>query len=81
MYINGKFMGHTDEFSNQYQRLLLNPGEYVVKLMPSRSGSAHEQQIKVEADKTWFGPTDGPFLLKLNETYRVFAPDSSLSVA
>jgi hypothetical protein len=48
----GKFMGHTDEFSNPYQGLLLNPGEYVVKLLPSRSGSPHEQQIKVEADKT-----------------------------
>src|SRR5215218_2294639 len=52
VYINGKFMGHTDEFSNPYQGLLLNPGEYVVKLVPSRSGSAHAQQIKVEADKT-----------------------------
>jgi hypothetical protein len=26
VYVNGKFMGHTDEFSNRYQRLLLNQG-------------------------------------------------------
>ena len=52
VYVNGKFMGHTDEFSNSHQRLLLNPGEYMLKLVPSRGGSVHEQQIKVEADKT-----------------------------
>jgi hypothetical protein len=50
--VNGKFMGHTDEFSDRYQRLLLNPGEYMLKLVPSRSSSVHEQPIKVEADKT-----------------------------
>jgi hypothetical protein len=52
VYVNGKFVGHTDEFSNPYQGLLLHPGEYMLKLVPSRSGSVHEQQIKVEADKT-----------------------------
>jgi hypothetical protein len=52
VYVNGKFVGHTDEFSNPYQRLLLNPGEYMLKLVPSGNGSAHEQRIKVEADQT-----------------------------
>jgi hypothetical protein len=52
VYVNGKYMGHTDEFSNPYQALLLNPGEYKVKVVPSGGGAEHEEQVKVEADKT-----------------------------
>ncbi len=50
VYVNGKFMGHADEFSNFDQGLLLNPGEYTVKVAPA-SGPEHEEKIKVEADK------------------------------
>ena len=51
VYVNGKFMGHAGEFNNSVQGLLLNPGEYVVKIAPA-SGSEHEEKVKVEADRT-----------------------------
>lgn len=52
VYVNGRYMGHTDEFSNSGQGLLLNPGEYDVKIVPVSGGSGTEQKVKVEADKT-----------------------------
>jgi hypothetical protein len=52
VYINGKFMGHVDEFSNGSQGLLLPPGEYDLKIVPVAGGSGTEQKVKVEADKT-----------------------------
>jgi hypothetical protein len=51
VYINDKFYGHADEFSNPSQALLLPPGEYTIRIVPA-SGSPHEEKIKVEADKT-----------------------------
>ncbi len=51
VYLNGKFMGHVDEFSNVAQGLLLNPGDYAVKIVPVGSDQGHEQQVKIEADK------------------------------
>ncbi len=52
VYVNGKYMGHADEFDNVEERLLLNPGEYTVKVVPVSSGAAVEQQVRLEADKT-----------------------------
>jgi hypothetical protein len=49
--VNGKFMGHADEFSNSAQGLQLNPGEYAVKVVPVDSPESKEQQIKIEANK------------------------------
>ena len=51
VYVNDKFMGHADEFNNFAQGLLLNPGEYSVKIVPA-SGSPITQTVKIEADKT-----------------------------
>ncbi|HEY1239259.1 MAG TPA: PEGA domain-containing protein [Bryobacteraceae bacterium] len=51
VYVNDRFMGHTDEFSNSSQGLLLNPGEYTVKIVPA-SGAPVTQTVKVEKDKT-----------------------------
>ena len=34
VYVNNRFMGHVDEFSNFAQALLLNPGTYEVKIVP-----------------------------------------------
>jgi hypothetical protein len=51
VYVNDRFMGHADEFSNFAQGLLLNPGEYTVKIVPT-SGSPVTQTVKIEADKT-----------------------------
>jgi hypothetical protein len=52
VYVNGKFMGHVDEFSNFAQGLLLNPGTYELKIVPAGSGSPVAKTVTVEADKT-----------------------------
>jgi hypothetical protein len=51
VYINDKFYGHADEFSNPSQALLIPPGDYTIRIVPA-TGSPHEEKIKVEADKT-----------------------------
>jgi hypothetical protein len=51
VYVNGQFMGHVDEFSNSGQGLLLNPGEYTVKIAPVGGGQEHEENVKIEANK------------------------------
>ncbi|MEZ5355143.1 MAG: PEGA domain-containing protein [Bryobacteraceae bacterium] len=51
VYINGKYMGHADEFNGGTQRLLLPPGDYDLKIV-STSGKTHEQKIKIEANQT-----------------------------
>jgi hypothetical protein len=51
VYVNDRFMGHVDEFSNTAQGLLLNPGEYTVKIVPA-TGQPITQTVKIEADKT-----------------------------
>jgi len=52
VYVNGKYMGHVDEFDGPRERLLLNPGEYEVKIVPVSGGAAHEEKIKIEANRT-----------------------------
>jgi len=54
VYVNGKFMGHAGEFNNSMQGLLLNPGEYTVKVVPVSGGEGHEEKVKIEAEKTIF---------------------------
>ncbi|HYM05620.1 MAG TPA: PEGA domain-containing protein [Terriglobales bacterium] len=51
VYVNDRFMGHVGEFNNPFQGLLLNPGEYTVKIVPA-TGQPITQTVKVEADKT-----------------------------
>jgi hypothetical protein len=51
VYVNGRFMGHVDEFSNFAQALLLNPGTYEVKIVPL-NGSPVTKSVTIEADKT-----------------------------
>lgn len=51
VYVNGRFMGHAGEFNNSVQGLLLNPGTYMVKVVPVGGGDAHEEQVQIEADK------------------------------
>ena len=51
VYVNDKFYGHTDEFNNFAQALLLNPGEYKVRIVPVEGGTPHEETVKIEADK------------------------------
>lgn len=51
VYVNGKFMGHADEFSNAAQGLQLNPGEYTVKMVPLNGAEGREEHVKIEAEK------------------------------
>jgi hypothetical protein len=51
VYGNDRFMGHVDEFSNHFQSLLLNPGEYNVKIVPA-NGQPVTQAVKIEVGKT-----------------------------
>jgi len=51
VYIDGKFMGHVDEFNNFAQGLLLKPGDYTVRIAPTGGGAVHEEKIRIDADK------------------------------
>jgi hypothetical protein len=51
VFVNGKYMGHAGEFNNHMQGLLLNPGEYTVKIVPVGSDQGPEQHVTIEADK------------------------------
>jgi hypothetical protein len=51
VYVNDRFMGHVDEFSNFAQALLLNPGTYEVKIVPL-NGSTVTKSVTIEVDKT-----------------------------
>lgn len=52
VFVNGKFMGHVDEFSNFAQGLLLNPGEYTLKVVSPGGNQELEEKIKIEENKT-----------------------------
>lgn len=47
VYVNGKYMGHADEFNNPFQGLKLNPGEYLVKV-----GDGQEERIEIVQNQT-----------------------------
>lgn len=51
VYVNSRFMGHVDEFSNYAQGLKLNPGTYEVRV-ESTSGGVMTKTVTIEADKT-----------------------------
>jgi hypothetical protein len=52
VYVNGKFMGHVDEFDNFAQGLLLNPGEYTLKVVSPSGNQELEEKIKIGENKT-----------------------------
>jgi hypothetical protein len=52
VYVNGRFMGHADEFNNPFQGLKLNPGEYIVKIVPAGSEQGREERVTIETDRT-----------------------------
>lgn len=51
VYVNGKYMGHADEFNAGSQGLLLPPGTYDVRVEP-KSGAPIEKKVTLEAGKT-----------------------------
>lgn len=52
VYVNDKFMGHVDEFNNFAQGLLLNPGEYTLKVVSPDGKQELEQKITIQENKT-----------------------------
>jgi hypothetical protein len=52
VYLNGKFMGHIDEFNNSHQGLLLKPGEYTLKVTSPGGTQELEEKVKIEENKT-----------------------------
>ena len=52
VYLNDKFYGHTGEFNNCGQGLMVPPGEYTVRIDPVAGGSAFTKKVQIEAGKT-----------------------------
>lgn len=52
VFVNGKYMGHIDEFNNFAQGLLLNPGDYTLKVVSPSGTQELDQKITIEKDKT-----------------------------
>ncbi len=51
VYLNGKFYAHADELSNFAQGLLIQPGEYALRVESMTGAPVHEEKVKVEAGK------------------------------
>jgi PEGA domain len=54
VYVNDRFVGHADEFNNFAQGLLLNPGQYDVRVEPLAGGSPVSEHVTIEANKDTF---------------------------
>jgi len=52
VYINGKYMGHIDEFSNPAQGLLISPGEYQLRIASAEGGQDHEEKVTIKENQT-----------------------------
>jgi hypothetical protein len=52
VFLNNKFYGHVDEFSNFAQGIKLNPGEYELKIVPTNGASEHVEKFIITTDKT-----------------------------
>jgi PEGA domain len=52
VFLNNKYYGHVDEFSNFAQGIKLNPGEYELKVTPSGGGADHVEKFTITTDKT-----------------------------
>jgi hypothetical protein len=52
VYINGKYMGHIDEFSNAAQGLLTNPGEYELRIVSADGQQDVVEKITIRENQT-----------------------------
>jgi hypothetical protein len=52
VYLNKKYMGHIDEFSNSSQGLLINPGEYQLEIASIDGGHDHVETITIKENVT-----------------------------
>ncbi len=51
VYINDNYMGHEDEFNACNQGLLLNPGEYHLKVASLAGATLNDEKITIQANK------------------------------
>jgi hypothetical protein len=51
VYVNNKYYGHVDEFSNFAQGLEIPVGEYEVRIVPV-TGQEHTEKVKIQANQT-----------------------------
>ena len=51
VFLNGKFVGHADEFDNFAQRVQLPAGEYELKVVPPNGGADHVEKIMMGANQ------------------------------
>ncbi len=51
VYLNEKYMGHIDEFSNSSQGLLINPGEYQLRIASATGGKDYVETITVKENQ------------------------------
>jgi hypothetical protein len=51
VYINGQFMGHADEFDFGSQGLLLNPGEYDLKVTTPAGATLIEKKVTIKENQ------------------------------
>jgi hypothetical protein len=51
VFVNGAYMGHADEFNGPGQGLLLNPGDYDVKVSSQAGDTLLEQKATIRQDE------------------------------
>jgi hypothetical protein len=52
VFLNNKYYGHVDEFSNFAQGMKLNPGTYEIKITPAGGGADHVESFTITENKT-----------------------------
>jgi hypothetical protein len=52
VYLNTQYVGHVDEFSNKFQRLLVPPGSYTIRFENPETGATYEESITISANQT-----------------------------
>jgi hypothetical protein len=50
-FVNEAYMGHTDEFNGPNQGLMLNPGDYNLKVSSRAGDTLLEQKIALQQDQ------------------------------
>ncbi len=52
VWLNAQYVGHVDEFSNVFQRLLVPPGSYLIRFENPETGASYEESITISANQT-----------------------------
>lgn len=52
VWLNAQYVGHVDEFSNAFQRLLVPPGSYLIRFENPETGATYEESITISANQT-----------------------------